>query len=271
MVPSPEIRTEDVPASGSVVGCRRGPLVSVEGITGVGKTHLTTLLQAAALETGDVVLDGFSQRQRSVTTDLGRDLLRTLISAADGDGFLRGGCPASETMLLLSIKMFDYENCLPALRRGRAVLEGRSLLTVAVYQSLIMHGDDGAALTEARAILATARTWRPLPDLTILLTDDLGVAAQRAQQRDGRPYSTEQWDMQRRAATLYEQLAGDDPDRVRVLDRRAVDSHQAVDLMRTWIAERRANPPCLPEPWRASTTGAVTCPRGCRLAEPVRR
>jgi hypothetical protein len=50
--------------------------VSVEGITGVGKTHLTTLLHTELqIITGEpVILDEFSQRAKSDNSDLGRDL-----------------------------------------------------------------------------------------------------------------------------------------------------------------------------------------------------
>ncbi|HEX2419219.1 MAG TPA: hypothetical protein VHJ83_14050 [Micromonosporaceae bacterium] len=41
-------------------------------------------------------------------------------------------------MLLLAIKMLDYEECVaPALRRGQLALEGRSIHSTAVYQSLV--------------------------------------------------------------------------------------------------------------------------------------
>lgn len=219
--------------------------MSVEGITGVGKTHLTTLLHTELQGiTGEpVILDEFSQRAKSDNSDLGRDLLRALINASNGDRFLRGGYPAFETLLLLAIKMHDYESCLPALRRGDLVLEGRSLHTVAVYQSLIMHPGDDPALDEARSILALASQWRPLPDLTILITDDVPTAVERAQQRDGQRYPPEHWRIHHRAAALFTLLAADDPERIAILDRRTIDTPNAVRLMGRWIGERKPTRP----------------------------
>lgn len=243
--------------------CRRGLLVSVEGITGVGKTYLTTLLRTPGTTGRPVILDEFSQRAKSDHSDLGRDLLRALIDAAAGDRFLRGGYPGAETLLLLAIKMHDYESCLPTLRHGDLVLEGRSLHTVAVYQSLITHPDnDPQTLTEARALLRLAQQWRPLPDLTILITDDVPTALDRAQQRDDRRYPPEQWRLHHRAAALFTQLADDDPTRTHILDRRTLDTRDAVRLMKTWIREHQANPPCLVQPWQT-----VDCREHCRLAE----
>jgi dTMP kinase len=125
----------------------RGRLISLEGLNGVGKTYLTTRVVDAAAEHGKppLVVEEFSRRSDS-DSDLGRRLLRTLVTASHGERFLRAGFPKSETLLLLAIKMHDFETTLPALLAGRTVIEGRSIHSTAVYQSLIMNpGDDRAA------------------------------------------------------------------------------------------------------------------------------
>jgi hypothetical protein len=89
------------------VACRRGLLVSVEGISGVGKTYLTDLLGAELALTeasGLLAMKGFSQRGASAQGSLGRNLLQGLVHASGSEHFLRGGHPASETLLLLAIK-----------------------------------------------------------------------------------------------------------------------------------------------------------------------
>ena len=60
--------------------CCRGPLVSVAGIRGVGKTYLTPMLAAslAKQEAAPVVTEDFSARQQPGRRDLGRDLLKVL-------------------------------------------------------------------------------------------------------------------------------------------------------------------------------------------------
>lgn len=40
--------------------------------------------------------------------------------------------------------------------------------------------------------------WRPLPDLTIVITDDVKAAVSRAEVRDGTAYTPEQWRLCRR-------------------------------------------------------------------------
>src|SRR5206468_10175190 len=115
------------------------------------------------------------------------------VHASRSEHFLRSGHPASETLLLLAIKMYDFESCASVLREGQLVLEGRSMHTVAVYQSLIMCDDDEQALAEARGILDLGRQWRPSPDLVLLIVDDVETAVRRAEERDGIRYTDEQW------------------------------------------------------------------------------
>ena len=132
-----------------------------------------------------LVIEAFTERRAGA--DLGRSLLRALVSASDGDRFLRGGHPASETLLLLAVKLHDFETARAQLREGRTVIEGRSVHSVAAYQSLIIERDDDRALELARRILATAARWRPLPDLTVILTDEPAAAIRRAEHRDREP------------------------------------------------------------------------------------
>lgn len=175
--------------------------------------------------------------------DLGRRLLRTLVTASHGERFLRAGFPKSETLLLLAIKMHDFETTLPALRAGRTVIEGRSIHSTAVYQSLIMHPDDDvAALALARQILDSTARWRPLPDLTIVITDDVKAAVGRAEARDGTTYTAEQWQLHHRAAALFEHLAHADPEYLRVLDHREHDVPALLATISEWIATAPARP-----------------------------
>jgi dTMP kinase len=213
-----------------------GLLVSAEGVSGTGKTYLTDLLTSApGLPAGTAVIDEFSRRPPD--GDLGRELLAALAAASGGDPLLRGGQPAAETLLLLAVKAHDYEeHCVPALADGAVILEGRSVHTTAVYQALILHPDDDeAAFTDMQAILADAARWRPLPDLTFLITGDPGTAAARAARRDSRPFTADYLNVHHRAAALYERSAAHDPGAFTVIDRRTIGTDDAVALMRKRI------------------------------------
>lgn len=240
------------------VPCQRGALVSIEGLNGVGKTYLTRLLAArldAALQV--LVLEEFSARADS-GDDLGRVILRSLITAANGDPFLRGGRPGAETLALLAVKMHDFESTRAELTGGRLVLEGRSIHSTAVYQSLISHpGDDEAAYRQATNLLQLAAAWRPLPDLTILITDDVTAAIERAERRDARTYTGGQRVIHTRAAALFTRLAADDSARIAVLDRRLLETDQLLDNMIELVTA--LTPGCLAENWRVQPPCAPAC------------
>lgn len=82
-----------------------------------------------------------------------------------------------------------------------------------------------------------------------MITDDLATAISRVERRDNRTVSGEERRIHLRAAALYEQLAADDPARVRVLDRRLQDNATALNSMQEWISQARARIACLPDPW----------------------
>jgi dTMP kinase len=241
-------------------------LVSAEGVTGVGKTYLTSRLrderQGPAADA--VVVEEFSRRPAQ--GELGHDLLHALTSAAGQDPFLRGGHPGTETLLLLAIKTYDYEaHCAPALRRGRLVLEGRSLHCIAVYQSLILYPDDDQrAYAEMLAILDLAAQWWPLPDLTFLITDDVNAAVRRSERRDGITFSPPDRRFHHRAAALFGRLANDAPRTVTVVDRRRLSVGDAVALMRARIDERQSALSCMA--CMPASQSPLCCVSGCRLS-----
>ncbi|ANY07784.1 dTMP kinase [Pseudonocardia sp. HH130630-07] len=251
----------------------RGALISIEGLNGVGKTYLTDrVLDAIPASRRPSTVAEFSRRQcpddQGSGYDLGRQLLRSLVNAAAGEPFLRSGSPRSETLLLLAIKAHDFETSRATLQSGGTVIEGRSLHSVAVYQSLILGPGtvpetrdiadvdidavpdavpdvvrtEDEAMARARTILFTAAAWRPLPDLTVLITDDPDTAVGRAEARDDFRYTPEQWRLHRRAAALFDRLAADDPRHVWVLDRRGQDAESLTATLLAWIesAPRRS-------------------------------
>ncbi|MDG4756185.1 MULTISPECIES: dTMP kinase [Micromonospora] len=245
--------------------CIRGPLISVDGITGIGKTYLT-LRAVEALDNKPVLLEEFSRRIDG-GPGLGKALLRALIEASAGDPFLRGGAPLAETMLLLAIKRHDLDTALPALSSGQTVVEGRSVDTTAVCQALQLHPHDGdTALETAVALRDFAASYRPLPDLTILVTDEASEAVTRAQRRDKCIFTSEQVTFMQDACTLYERLAATDPTRYRVLDRRNVDEYEAADLIERWIQDAGTGLSCLREPWQNRQAPCMCCGSGTAQA-----
>lgn len=244
--------------------CTRGPLISIEGVTGVGKTYLTHRT-VDHLDTRPLLLDEFSVR--TTRSDLGTNLLRCLREASAGDPFLRGGAPMSEALILMAIKRHDLDSVITDLSSGRTAVEGRGVDTTAVCQALLLYPDNpDAALGTAVTLLDLAAFYRHLPDRTILITDDAGQAIARAQQRDQCVFTDEQATFMRGVCALFEQVAATDPARYRVVDRRTVDEHEAADLIRDWIQTAGADLGCVREPWQGPQAPCMYCGR---RGEPV--
>jgi dTMP kinase len=203
--------------------------VSVEGVNGVGKTYLTRRL---AEQLGPECV-----RVAEVTDQAGDRLPGRVIDvlSSAGDTFLRTGHPLTETFALLALKVREYEH-LQATTGTRAagpglVVEDRGVDTVAVYQAVILGGD--APLEElcalARRIQAAVGRWRPPPDHSVLLLDDLEVCLGRMQARLGRRLSPGERTLVARVEQLYQRLAASEPRRWWVVDRRGRDEEQTLN------------------------------------------
>ncbi|GGN38364.1 dTMP kinase [Actinoplanes campanulatus] len=240
--------------------CTRGTLVSVEGVTGVGKTYLTRHA-ITLLDTTPSLLEEFSART-DTPPDLGSALLRALREASAGDPFLRGGTPTAEALVLLAIKRRDLDAVIAEIAGGRLVLEGRGVDSTAVCQAVLLHPDDpAAALATATALLSLAASYRPLPDRTILVTDDPHRAITRAQRRDRCVFTDEQATFMRSVCALFEQVAATDPARYRVVDRRTLGEHDATRLIGSLIQNTDVELTCVSEPWRGPQAPCMYCGR----------
>jgi dTMP kinase len=202
--------------------------VSVEGTNGVGKTHLTRALAAR--------LGADCQLLTELTDAQGEHVAAQVISAlsAAGDPFLRTGHPLTETFALLALKVREHELITQMLPPPAIVLEDRGVDTVAIYQAAIMLGEratEQKTWTLAQQIHEMAAQWRPLPHLTLLITDDLEDCWRRWAEREGTPLNGEQQRLVSRVAGLYYRQAAHEPERFRIVARVGRDEHEIVAEM----------------------------------------
>jgi dTMP kinase len=201
--------------------------ITVEGVNGVGKTHL---MQRVADRLGpDCVLV-------AELTDHQPDRLpgRIITAMASAGGtFLRTGHPRTETLALIALKVREYEHRQRILApQTRLVLEDRGIDTVAVYQAAILAGSDASlldALEVAQRIYRTALAWRPLPQRTLLLIDDLDACLRRFVARTGEPVSRPDEALIAQVHELYLAQAAAEPQRFVVIDRAGHAETKVVD------------------------------------------
>ena len=183
-----------------------GALITIEGLDGAGKS---TLAQGLARELGargtDVELlrepGGVeaSERIRELVQDPGLEVR-----------------PRAEALLYAAARAQLVEELLrPLLQRGGVVLLDRFVDSSLAYQG----GARGLGVEQVAEINAFA-TGGLRPDLTLLLRVDPRVGRSRQQGRSGDPdrLEREAEDFFERVAEAYEQIAGAEPERVRVID-----------------------------------------------------
>lgn len=206
-----------------VKGQQAAPWLALEGVNAVGKTRLARQA-ASALGPRCVLVGELPDTPRS---RLPGQIIREL--HASGDLFLRTGVPRTETVLLAALQVHRHETT--TAEPGQVVLEDRGPHTVAVYQSVILAGDDPAdsdLVHSAQAILDLISSWRPLPQMVLLLTDDTAACLARFRDRAGRPARPDEAELMRRASHVYELMAGLDPARFQVIDRRVLNEEQCA-------------------------------------------
>lgn len=208
-----------------------GRLISFEGISGTGKSYLTTALKSrlSDLPTTCTFVTEVGDRQGQ---DLDRDILALL--STSGDRFFRGGRPRTETFLLLALKLFDDEaRVAPALAQGHLVIEDRSIDTIAIYQALLLcPGSLDQQLELANEIYALASRWRSPPDLTFLLEDRFERALERVEQREGHQLTADEVAILQQAASLYTLYARDHPSRIVSLNRQELSTEELLQTVR---------------------------------------
>lgn len=223
-------------ANEEVDAAMNGILVSLEGISGSGKTYFITELRK---EMRDINFTFLSE-----IMDQNNDGLYKQISAAlrySNDMFFRGGLPRSETFLLLALKMCDYETSIAAaLDAGAVVVEDRSIDSIAVYQSIMLCPERSDLRADtASEIYTLAVRWRRPPDITFLIEDDFNTSIKRAQKRDKRIYSNDELEVLRAAAKVYVEHAERYAARIVRIDRRTMNNNNEVlQAMRRIILDR---------------------------------
>ena len=204
------------------------PWVTIEGVNGVGKSHLGRLAAqqlgaqcVALVELPDLPPGGLPGR-----------VIGALHGA--GDLFLRTGSPRTETLLLAALQVHRWEG-LGAVGPGQVVLEDRGPHSVAIYQAAVLAedraADDAWALEQALAIAATIGAWRPPPTATILLLDDARQCLERFEARIRRRCASDELALIARVGRLYRLFIAAQPGRWTVLDRREVGEDAAVEFI----------------------------------------
>jgi dTMP kinase len=204
--------------------------ISLEGVNGVGKTHLARRL-AEHLGPDSLLLDELTD-----AADTTAEVIVDALAAANGT-FLRTGHPLTETFALAALKVREHEKVRSLPQPPAVVLEDRGVDTVAVYQAVILAGPDAdmrRAAHLADRVAAIPAPWRPPADLVILLRDDLPACIARFEARTGKPVSAADRQLLAQVDDLYASRAAAQPARWRVCTVTGRTDTEILDEIHNW-------------------------------------
>ena len=111
-----------------------GLLVSLEGISGVGKSYFEDKLKSVLKNENVIFISEIIDRKKQ-----GFDLKIIDLLKSTGSKFFDSGYPITETFLLLALKMYDYEKMIKDSLENNIVIENRSIDTIAIYQAFLLN------------------------------------------------------------------------------------------------------------------------------------
>lgn len=214
----------------------KGKLLSLEGISGTGKTFYREQLEKNINNQENILFikEIFNETQEGLNQKIFSALYHTK------DRFFNMGVPLTETMLLLSRSMYKYESTIrQALEDGKTVIEDRSIDTIALYQAiLIAQKNGGNPLEIAEQIYSFAGSFRQLPQKTFLLLGNPDLAISRAEKRDGIPYKPDEIRLLKAVDKFYSIYADAHPERFIKLNINKENSAQILHRMQKVIEDK---------------------------------
>lgn len=203
----------------------RGRFITFEGIDGAGKT---TCIEGAAAWLRGQGIPLVTTREPGGTS-VGNAIRSLLLDPANAM------LPGTETLLLFAAR-FEHVHrvILPALEGGQWVLCDRFLDATIAYQG----GGRGVPIDRIRQLADWVHASL-VPDLTVLLEIDVGVAVDRISGRgDADRFESEASTFHERVAAAYRAQAALEPQRVRSIRADAPAEEvraRAVDVISTWM------------------------------------
>lgn len=191
---------------------RRGKFITIEGVEGSGKTTQAALLSDYLRKQGiDVV-----ETREPGGTEAGEKIRQILLSPT-----LSTLTVITELFLFLAARAQQVAEVIaPALKTGKWVVCDRFSDATMAYQ-----GHGRGIDTDAIRIMNDFATNGLKPDLTVLLDLDVEIGIRRAvrakrefaESRNGDRMEKENKEFHRRVRTGYLELAGSEPDRIKVI------------------------------------------------------
>ncbi len=204
----------------------KGKLITLEGISGIGKTYFSNQLRNIFNE-NDVLFhkEIMDEKHKGIN----RQIFNILCST--GSKFFDTGNPKMETFLIAAKQANDEENAIiPAMQAGRTVISDRGLDSICIYQGILFAKKYGKnPLDYALKLYEKLKGLCLTPDKTILFTGDISKAIARAETRDADRYTEEELQILAQASSLYIEIAKRNADRFCIVNVDELTSYEVIN------------------------------------------
>lgn len=216
----------------------KGKLITLEGISGIGKTYFSNQLKNTFIE-NDVLF------HKEIMDEIHRGINKQIFSIllSTGSKFFDTGNPKMETLLIAAKQANDEENSIiPALNAGKTVVSDRGLDSICIYQGILFAKKYGEnPLDYTLKLYNKLKGFCLIPDRTILFTGDVSKSISRAENRDSDKYTAEELKILYMANKLYLEIAQKDKDRFCVINVDKLSNKEVVSIISDEIKGKRHN------------------------------
>lgn len=201
-----------------------GKLITIEGISGIGKTYLLNELKEQYRENESIIF------HKEIMDEEHKEINKKIfeILFATKNQFFDTGNPKMETLLIIAKRANNDENVIrPVIETGKIVISDRGIDTICVYQSIMLYRKYGGDLHDyVKCIHNILSRFCLVPNKTILLTGDYKSAINRAEERNKLKYTDEEIEILKLAAELYQYIAKTYQNRFIIID---IDKEELSD------------------------------------------
>ena len=201
--------------------------ISFEGLEGCGKTFYLKYLRQRN-PSFFILLD-------EELSDFGVSLFHVLKKR---DGFFRSTQPLREFLGFSMIDLDQIHTCvLPALAHKKVVLQDRGADTTCLYAAIQLSEQEKRPLQEVFHRLFSLRSqFGPVPSHVLLILDDFRTCIERAEQRNGKRYTSEEHTFLQKIDAGFRALVSWYPQRIVTVDRTGKSVHDMVLLLEKKIS-----------------------------------
>lgn len=181
-----------------------GKLVTLEGISGIGKTTYFTELKKTLKNDNIIFNDEICDKKHE---GINRDIFKILSSK--GSRFFDNGNPKLETLLICGKQVNDEENfVIPQLKKGKTIISDRGFDTLCILEGIIY--SKKYKLDEEKTIMNLYNSISKIcvvPDITIVFTGDFNNSIARAEKRDGQKYTKKEIDILKKSDIWFKKIS----------------------------------------------------------------